>query len=70
MLALLQTTASELEAALEQGLSQALDIAPVPVAAELFEAARACRMAQFIASIAANNPEFLEKSPPPCQLQR
>ena len=61
-LALLQTAASKVEAALEQRVSQALHIGPGPVEAELFEVARACRIAQFIATVARNNPLFLQKA--------
>ena len=63
LLALLSTTAVEGEAALEWGIDQALDTAPVSAVADLFEAIRGWRLAQFIAAGAGSDPTYLEEAP-------
>ncbi|MFQ5874018.1 MAG: hypothetical protein ACE5JL_09480 [Dehalococcoidia bacterium] len=63
--ALLQTTASEVEIALEQVLNQALAVAPVLFTSEMFEAIRACRVARFVACISTEDLAFLEEAPSP-----
>ena len=61
--ALVQTTAGGMEAALDQGLNEALDWAPVSVAVELFEALRSSRMAQFFAYVAADDLAYVDRVP-------
>ena len=48
---------------MDVGLNRALNSASMAVVAELFEALRACRVAQFIARVAMNDPESLEAGP-------
>jgi len=63
LLSHLDSLASEMEVSLDVGLNRALNSASMAVVAELFEALRACRVAQFIARVAMNDPESLEAGP-------
>jgi len=61
LLTRLEEFAGEMEASLEVGLDRALYSASMAVVAEVFEALRACRVAQFVARVTKQNPEFLRE---------